>query len=355
MTVQMLSYPSGSQDFSSIVTKAKAFKPEALSMGGYYEPSILLTKEMISQNFEVDLYHFIQAADGVTKDALGANVEGIMGRSSWEPQLETPGNEEFTKGYQDKFGREPSYHSAAAYAAGQVAQAALEAGKGDPDAVREFLASKTVETVAGTYKVNEIGPVARRQEADRLARGRGHREGRGSHARLELMREIVARGRWYEELETETLYRHRPGRTVTEGDHSLFCTLTMNPQSLHLDAAFAARTEFGERLVNSLLTLSTAVGLSVADLTQETTVANLGFEEVTFPHPVHIGDTLYAETVVLSKRPSQSRPEAGVVRFEHTARNQRGDVVARVRRTALMRRAPDDAASGSPSDGGRSR
>jgi acyl dehydratase len=160
---------------------------------------------------------------------------------------------------------------------------------------------------------------------------------------VELVREVVARGRWYEELDTETVYRHRPGRTMTEGDQSLFCVLTMNPQSLHLDAAFAVGTEFGERLVNSLFTLSTLVGLSVADLTQETTVANLGFEDVSFPRPVHIGDTIYAETMVVSKRPSRSRPDAGVVTFEHTARNQHGDVVARTRRTALMRRTPADA------------
>lgn len=154
------------------------------------------------------------------------------------------------------------------------------------------------------------------------------------------MREVVARGRWFEELDTDTVYRHRPGRTIGEGDQSLFCVLTMNPQSLHLDAAYGAGTEFGERLVNSLFTLSTLVGLSVADLTQETTVANLGFEEVSFPAPVRIGDTLYAETVVVSKRESRSRPDAGIVVFEHTARNQRGEVVATARRAALMKRAP---------------
>lgn len=154
------------------------------------------------------------------------------------------------------------------------------------------------------------------------------------------MRRVVARGRWFEELSTETVYEHRPGRTVGEGDNTLFCTLTMNPQSLHLDAAFSEQTEFGQRLVNSLFTLSTLVGLSVGDLTQGTTVANLGFAEVTFPRPVFAGDTLYAETEVVSKRSSRSRPEAGVVVFEHRARNQRGDVVATARRTALMRRCP---------------
>jgi len=157
MTVQMLEYPADSTDFSSIVTKAKSFGPQALTMGGYYEPSILLTKEMQAQDLTVDLYHFIQSSDGVTEEALGKNVEGILGRSSWEPQLHTPGNEHFVSAYQKMFGREPSYHSAAAYAAGEVAEKALTAGEGDPEAVRQFLASQTVGTVGGTYKVNEKG------------------------------------------------------------------------------------------------------------------------------------------------------------------------------------------------------
>lgn len=157
MTVQMLGYPSETQDFSSIVAKAKSFDPDAISMGGYYEPSILLTREMIAQGLQPDLYHFIQSADGVTKEALGKNVEGILGRSSWEPQLNTQGNEEFTAGYQEMFDREPSYHSAAAYAAGEVAEAALTGNDGDAEAVRDFLATETVETVAGTYEVNDLG------------------------------------------------------------------------------------------------------------------------------------------------------------------------------------------------------
>ena len=155
------------------------------------------------------------------------------------------------------------------------------------------------------------------------------------------MRSVVARGRWFEGLDTETVYEHRPGRTVGEADNTLFSTLTMNPQSLHLDAAFSMDTEFGERLVNSLFTLSTLVGLSVPDLTQGTTVANLGFGEVSFPRPVFVGDTLYAETQVVSKRGSRSRPGAGVVEFEHRARNQRNEVVATARRTALMRYRPN--------------
>lgn len=157
MTVQALSYPTGSQDFSSIVAKMKEFDPQGVSMGGYYEPSIVLTKEMISQNFSVPSYHFIQAADGVTAEALGDDVDGILGRSSWEPQLDTEGNKEFEVGYEDMFDRVPSYHSAAAYAAGQVLLAAMTEEGTDVEGIRDYLGSQTVETIAGTYEVNEAG------------------------------------------------------------------------------------------------------------------------------------------------------------------------------------------------------
>jgi acyl dehydratase len=144
------------------------------------------------------------------------------------------------------------------------------------------------------------------------------------------------RGLWFEELDVGALYRHSPGRTVSEADNTFFSALTMNPQALHLDGAWAAQQPFGQRLVNSLFTLSTLVGLSVAQLTQGTIVANLGFSEVVFPKPVFHGDTLYAETVVLEKRPSASRPGSGVVIFEHTARNQHGEVVAVAKRTTMV-------------------
>jgi acyl dehydratase len=143
-------------------------------------------------------------------------------------------------------------------------------------------------------------------------------------------------GKYFEELEPGAVFKHQPGRTVTETDNLLFSVLSMNPQPLHLDAEFARGTEFGQRLVNSLFTLSTLVGLSVADLTLGTTVGNLGFEKVEFPKPVFIGDTLYAETEVVSKRESRSRPGQGIVCFEHRARNQRGELVARCVRNALM-------------------
>jgi acyl dehydratase len=108
-------------------------------------------------------------------------------------------------------------------------------------------------------------------------------------------------------------YLHRPGRTITEADNVLFTTLTMNTQALHLDAAFAEELPpFHQRLVNSMFTLSTLVGLSVAQLTQGTIVANLGFSEVAFPRPLFHGDTMYAETVVTDKRESRSRAGEGI-------------------------------------------
>ncbi|QRY40004.1 MaoC family dehydratase [Microbacterium hominis] len=157
------------------------------------------------------------------------------------------------------------------------------------------------------------------------------------------MSEVIRqRGLYFEEFVEGALYVHAPGRTVTETDNVLFTTLTMNTQSLHLDAAWAAGTEFGERLVNSMFTLSTMVGLSVAQLTQGTIVANLGFGEVRFPAPVRHGDTLYAETLVVGTRRSASRPGQGVVELAHTMRNQRGEVVATATRNVLMRCAPTE-------------
>lgn len=157
------------------------------------------------------------------------------------------------------------------------------------------------------------------------------------------VRRVVQRGLWFEEFEVGTVYEHRPGRTVTEADNVLFTTLTMNTQPLHLDAAASAEVgPFHERLVNSMFTLSTMVGLSVAQLTQGTIVANLGFSEISFPAPVRHGDTIYAETLIVEKRPSKSRPGEGVVTLAHTARNQRGDVVATATRQTMVRMQPDE-------------
>lgn len=147
---------------------------------------------------------------------------------------------------------------------------------------------------------------------------------------------VVQRGLYYEEFTAGTRYLHRPGRTITEADNVLFTTLTMNTQSLHLDAAWSATQPFGQRLVNSMLTLATIVGSSVAQLTQGTLVANLGFGEIAFPHPLYHGDTLYSETRVESKRLSASRPGQGIVALQHIGRNQDGEVVATASRSALM-------------------
>ena len=153
-------------------------------------------------------------------------------------------------------------------------------------------------------------------------------------------KQIVQRGLYFEEFELDVVYVHSPGRTVTEADNVLFSTLTMNSQSLHLDAQWSAATEFGERLVNSMFTLSTLVGLSVTQLTQATIVANLGFSQVRFPHPLRHGDTMSATTRVLGKRLSVSRPGQGIVEFEHTATNQHDRVVALAVRSTLMRCLP---------------
>lgn len=129
-------------------------------------------------------------------------------------------------------------------------------------------------------------------------------------------------------------------RTVTETDNVLFTTMTMNPQPLHLDAEFAATTEFGRPLVNSMFTVALVVGLAVPELTLGTTIANLGFSGIEFPKPVFAGDTIRVVTEVVGARPSSSRPEAGIVTFRHEGRNQRGEVVCRATRAALMRRGP---------------
>ena len=147
-------------------------------------------------------------------------------------------------------------------------------------------------------------------------------------------------GLWLEELTPGLVIDHAVTRTVTEADNTLFSVMTMNPQPLHLDEEYASTTQFGTRIVNSLFTLSLLVGLSVHDTTLGTTVANLGFSEVEFPAPVFHGDTVHAQTEVVAARPSASRPGEGVVTFEHRAFNQRDELVARCRRTALMRMRP---------------
>jgi acyl dehydratase len=144
-------------------------------------------------------------------------------------------------------------------------------------------------------------------------------------------------GKYFEELTVGTVFHHQPSRTVTETDNLLVTTLTMNTQPLHLDTEFAKTTEYGRILVNSMFTLALVVGLSVGDTTLGTTVGNLGFERIEFPSPVFVGDTITVETSVLEARRSKSRPSVGIVLFEHVGRNQRGEVVCRAKRNAMMR------------------
>ncbi|MDZ4768303.1 MAG: MaoC family dehydratase [Chloroflexota bacterium] len=147
-------------------------------------------------------------------------------------------------------------------------------------------------------------------------------------------------GKYYDELTPGMVIPHALGKTITEADNSLFCALTMNQQPLHIDAHFAARTEYGQRLVNGLLTMSLVVGISVADTTQGTIVANLGYESVRHPAPVFHGDTIYAETTVVAARESKSRPDAGIITLTHLGRNQHGVIVVEVTRSALFLKRP---------------
>ena len=147
-------------------------------------------------------------------------------------------------------------------------------------------------------------------------------------------------GLYFEEFQVGQEFQHPIRRTVTETDNVLFTAMTHNPAQLHLDEEYGKTTEFGTRIVNSLFTLGLMIGISVGETTLGTTVANLGMEEVRFPKPVFHGDTLHVETEVLELRESKSRPQNGIVVFAHRAINQRGEVVASCKRSALMLRKP---------------
>src|SRR5882724_6589263 len=147
-------------------------------------------------------------------------------------------------------------------------------------------------------------------------------------------------GLWFEDFEVGKIYRHPITRTVTQMDNMMFSCLTMNPQPLHIDRAFAAKTEWGQPLMNSLFTLGLMIGISVNDLTLGTTIANLGMTEVKFPHPLFENDTVHCTTEIVSKRESTSRPGAGIVEFHHRAYNQDNKLVAECRRQVFMRMRP---------------
>jgi acyl dehydratase len=147
-------------------------------------------------------------------------------------------------------------------------------------------------------------------------------------------------GLWFEELTVGTTVEHATRRTVTETDNVLFTTMTMNPAPMHLDAEYAAASEFGQVLVNSMFTAALVVGLSVSELTLGTIIAQVAMSDVSFPAPVFVGDTIRVESEVVEARESASRPAAGLVVFEHRAHNQRDELVCRMRRTGLMHRRP---------------
>ena len=142
-------------------------------------------------------------------------------------------------------------------------------------------------------------------------------------------------GRYYEDFKVGDTYEHRPGRTVTQVDNTWFTLLTMNKHPLHFDAEYARHTEFGKPLVNSAFTISVVTGMSVSDVSQKT-IANLGWDKIRLTKPVFAGDTLYAESTVLDKRESKSRPNAGIVTIKTIGKNQRGEQVCEFERTMLI-------------------
>ncbi|MCC7394947.1 MAG: MaoC family dehydratase [Sphingomonadaceae bacterium] len=144
-------------------------------------------------------------------------------------------------------------------------------------------------------------------------------------------------GRYFDDWAIGDKITHEIRRTVTETDNLLFTTMTHNPQPLHLDVEAARASEFGQILVNGTFTFSLMVGLSVGDTTLGTLIANLGYDKLTMPKPVFIGDTIHATSEVIALKPSQSRPGAGVVTFRHQAINQRGEVVCACDRAALLK------------------
>lgn len=148
-------------------------------------------------------------------------------------------------------------------------------------------------------------------------------------------------GLYFEDFELGQLFQHPIRRTVTESDNVLFSSLTLNPQPLHIDRHFCeTETEWGQPLMNSLFTLGLTIGISVHETTLGTTIANLGMTEVRFPNPLFQGDTLHVTTEVTGLRGSRSRPDAGIVEFQHSAFNQSDTLVASCRRQALMKRRP---------------
>lgn len=147
-------------------------------------------------------------------------------------------------------------------------------------------------------------------------------------------------GLYFEQFAIGQIFEHEVRRTVTDMDNMLFCSMTYNPAAIHIDHDYAAGTEFGKPLINSIFTLGLVIGLSVQDTTLGTTIANLGMADTTFPKPVFAGDTIRARSTVLELRDSRSRPTQGIVTFEHLGFNQHSEIVCRTVRGALMMRSP---------------
>jgi len=148
-------------------------------------------------------------------------------------------------------------------------------------------------------------------------------------------------GLYFDDFVIGEVYRHPLTRTVTQMDNMLFSNMTLNPQPLHIDRHFCEQeTEWGKPLMNSLFTLGLMIGIQVSHMTVGTTIANLGMTEVRFPHPLFEGDTVHCTTEVIGKRPSNSRPGAGIVEFHHRAYNQDDKLVAECRRQVFMRMRP---------------
>jgi len=143
-------------------------------------------------------------------------------------------------------------------------------------------------------------------------------------------------GRYFDEWQVGDRVEHAITRTVTESDNLLICALTHNPQPLHLDHELAAKSEFGQPLVNSVFTFGLMIGVSVGDTTLGTLVANLGYDKLVFPNPVFVGDTLRSESECVAVRESKSRPNAGIVTWAHRSFNQKGELVCECTRTALL-------------------
>jgi acyl dehydratase len=157
---------------------------------------------------------------------------------------------------------------------------------------------------------------------------------------------MTMRGLWFEEFEVGAHYKHALTRTITEMDNVMFTSLTMNLQPLHLDEEFSKKSIHGQRVLNSLFTVALIGAFHVPELTMGTTLGNLGYDKITFPHPVFHGDTLRAETTIVDKRASKTRTDSGIVWFEHIGLNQRDEVVVEMTRVGLMATRPTEEAEG---------